>query len=440
MNIAKHWPLQDCWYDQSLNLGSRYAGKSVATDLQAQVVIVGAGFAGLATAIGLVERGYQDVVVLEAETVGYGASGRNGGFVMAGYSLPEHKLMQQLGQNRARELYQLTRSAQGKIKQRIGQYKIDCDLVEQGIVLADWFNKERALKQHLDFMNKKMQAGWEYMSASTLRQWVDSPRYGAGLLEVDGAHFHPLKYLHGLARRLTAQGVGIYEHSPVTAIHQCPDGWALALSNGQNVRCSQVVVCAGGYIEGLKVPAMPMAKGVLPVATYVMTTEPIGTALDGCVPGNAAVYDTRFAFDYYRKLVLDGTNSGRLLWGGRIAIAQPSADRIAEWLKQDLLRVFPTLSAVKVDAAWGGLMGYTRPQMPSIQQSQPGLWHALGFGGHGVCSTTVAGEIIAAAIAKGENQQQLFAPFKLPSVYGWLGLVGAQSYYWWRQFKDFLQM
>lgn len=440
MSTTKRWPLQDCWYDQSLGHGSRYAAASVETDLQAQVVIVGAGFAGLATAMGLVERGYQDIIVLEAETVGYGASGRNGGFIMAGYSLPENKLVRQLGQSRAHELYQLTRIAQGKIKQRIGQYQIDCDLVEQGIVLADWFNNEQALQQHLEFMNKKMRAGWEYLSARMLQQWVDSPRYGAGLFEVDGAHFHPLKYLHGLARQLTAQGVGVYERSPVAAIQQCPDGWISVLSNGQNVRSSHVVVCAGGYIEGLKVPAMSMAKGVLPVATYVMTTEPMGAALDNCLPGNAAVYDTRFAFDYYRKLMLGETNTGRLLWGGRIAIAQPSTDRIAELLKQDLLRVFPSLSEVKVDAAWGGLMGYTRPQMPSIQQNQPGLWHALGFGGHGVCSTTVAGEIIAAAIAEGENQQELFAPFKLPSVYGWLGLVGAQSYYWWRQFKDFLQM
>lgn len=433
--MTKHWPLQDCWYDQSLAAEARFSGGRVEADWQAEVVIIGAGFAGLATAVGLVERGCRDVIVLEAESVGYGASGRNGGFIMAGYSLPEHKLVGQLGIGTARELYQLTRMAQGKIKQRIGQYQIDCDLIDQGIVLADWFKDRRALHQHLGFMNDQMQTNWEYLPSQQLQQQVNSPRYGDGLLEVDGAHFHPLKYLHGLSRQLTQQGVKVFEHSQIKTIHQQADQWQAVTADGHCISASQVVVCAGGYIDGLQVPATPMAKGILPVATYVMATEPLGQAVDVCLPGNAAIYDTRFAFDYYRKLT-----DNRLLWGGRIAIAQPSAKRIAELLKRDLCRVFPSLSNAQVDTAWGGLMGYTRQQMPSIQQTQPGLWHALGFGGHGVCSTTVAGEVVAAAIANRDHQQQLFAPFKLPPVYGWLGQMGAQSYYWWRQFKDFLQM
>lgn len=426
------WPLQDCWYHQSLDAEKAFSGESLNADIRTGVVIIGAGFAGLATAIGLVERGYRDVTVLEAQRVGYGASGRNGGFIMAGYSLPERQLIRQLGGEAARQLYQMTLAAQCRIKQRIARYDIDCELVDEGIVLADWFSDEQALRRQQAFMNEEVGAAWEYLSPEQLRDYTDSPRYGGGLLEPEGAHFHPLKYLHGLAAEVTAAGVNVYEHSPARSIQPQDTGWQVTLDNGCRINAEQVVVCAGGYIHGLQLPA---ARAVLPIATYVMVTESLGTALDDCLPGVAAVYDTRFAFDYYRRLP-----GQRLLWGGRIAAGRPSRQRIERLLRKDLRRVFPALADAEVTSAWGGLMGYTRPQMPSINQSRPGLWHALGFGGHGVCPTTIAGELLAEAISGQGCDYLKFEPFGLPPAYGWLGLAGAQGYYWWRQWRDYLRM
>ncbi len=427
-----NWPLKDCWYYQSIKPEARFSGMQLNGDQQAGIVIIGGGFAGLATAIGLVERGYRDIVILESETVGYGASGRNGGFIMAGYSLPEAKLIGQMGVTAARNLYQLTVAAQSTIKQRIRDYQIDCDLVDGGIVLADWFKREHGLRQHQTMLNERLGANWEYLTPQQLSRYVVSQRYGGGLLEPDGAHFHPLKYLYGLARQLIAEGVRIYHHSRVEAIDKDGSDWQVRVSDGRLITAQQVVICAGGYIKGLQVP---IATAILPIATYIISAGLSDEQRDRYLPGQAAIYDTRFAFDYYRIAA-----ENQLLWGGRIAVNQPSAARIERLLKRDLNRVFPELSDLQISAAWGGLMGYTRPQMPSISQSEDGLWHALGFGGHGVCPTTVAGEILAAALTGDSRQTQLFEAFRLPSAYGWVGLLGAQSYYWWRQLRDVLQV
>ncbi len=436
-----NWPIQDCWYHRSLTPQAVFSGAVPDAEQASRVVIIGAGFAGLATALGLLERGCRDISIVEAQTVGYGASGRNGGFIMAGYSLPESRLINRLGEPLARELYQLTLRAQQTIKRRIREYQWDCELVDEGIVLADWFNNQAGLRVRQQFMNGRMGARWQMLAAGELPAYVSSRRYGGGLLEPDGAHFNPLKYVHALAGYLQANGVRIFEHSRAVAIQPGPRGWSVTV-NSQDRQCrlsaEQVVICAGGYIQeqgqdqGLRVS---QARAVLPVATYVMVTEPLGAALRQCLPAQAAIYDNRFAFDYYRAMADD-----RLMWGGRIAIARPAPDRIAQWLKRDMLKVFPELAEARINSAWGGLMGYTRSQMPSISQTQPGLWHALGFGGHGVCATTVAGEIVAAAISQEGRQQRLFEPFEMAPVYGWLGLLAAQGYYWWRQLRDVLRL
>lgn len=429
------WPIQDCWYQSSLPLNLLYSVPQLAGHQQTRVVIIGAGFAGLATALGLVERGVQDIVILEAETLGYGASGRNGGFIMAGYSLPEKKLIQSLGEAAACELYQLTMAAQAKIKQRVRKYQIDCDLVDEGIVLADWFKKEKAMQQQALFMQEKMRTDWQFLAPHEMQKYVNSECYGCGLLEPNGAHFQPMSYVRGLAKHLMEQGVKIYEHSRATSVEQKTQGWSIRAEStvGESViQTEQVIVCAGGYIKGLPVKA---AQSVLPVATFVMATEPIGKQLLQHLPGQAAIYDNRFAFDYYRAL-----SDTRILWGGRIAINKPSSSHIEQLLKRDLVKVFPALADIKVQTAWGGLMGYTRSQMPSIVESAPGLWHTLGFGGHGVCATTIAGELVAAAITDEHQQYLQFRRFQLSPVYGWLGLLAAQGYYWARQLRDILRL
>ena len=406
----------------------RYAGYPMLNSrIRARVCVVGAGFAGLATALGLVERGVDDVVLLEAQTVGHGASGRNGGFIFGGYSLGESQLVQQVGARRAAHLYGLTLSAVELIKHRVRKYKIDCDLKHAGVLLADWFGDRDALLRQRDFMHDKFNVDWKFIDRDKLREQVRTSRYYDGLLEASAAHFQPLKYARGIAARCSAAGVQIFEQSEAVSIQSAGGSHNIITPAGQ-VQADHVVICGGGYVDGLKAEA---AASVLPIATYVMTTEPLGERLHDILRRDWAIYDTRFAFDYYRPLA-----DTRLLWGGRISVRVPNPRRLREILTRDMVRVFPQLQGLKPDHVWSGLMGYPRHKMPMLGFTRHGLWHCIGFGGHGVAPTTAGGELIAAAIASGDKRYLEFSNWPLRSAYGALGSTAAQVSYWYYQLRD----
>ena len=401
--------------------------------VDAHVCVVGAGFAGLATAIGLIERGVRDVVIVEGETVGHGASGRNGGFVFGGFSLDNADLLADQGAAGARAMYGLTRQAVGTIRRRIAQYGIACDAIEGGVVLANWFDDDAILRRRQAFMARAFDVHWQLLSHDELGAYTRSQRYAGGLLEPDAFHFHPLKYALGLAAVIAREGGRIHERSRVTRIvaQRTPHGGHEVHVEGGVVHARHVVIAGGGYLRGL---SAPLERAMLPIATYVMATEPLGDALSRAIPGRAAIYDTRFSFDYYRALP-----DTRILWGGRISILDRAAEPIARLLKRDLCKVYPELRDVKVDYAWGGLMSYARHQMPQIGQLPDGTWHALGFGGHGVGPTTAAGELLAHAIAAGTPIPAGFAGYGLARVWGGAGMLAAQAKYNWFEFKDWLR-
>jgi gamma-glutamylputrescine oxidase len=194
------------------------------------------------------------------------------------------------------------------------------------------------------------------------------------------------------------------------------------------VQAKHVVVAGGGYLRAL-VPELERA--MLPIATYVMVTEPLGDTLRPLIASRAAIYDTRFAFDYYRVL-----KDTRLLWGGRISVRDRSPGDIAQFLKRDMAKVFPPLRDARVDYAWGGMMSYARHKMPQIGRLPNGAWYGLGFGGHGVAPTTACGELLAAAIAHGEALPAGLERYGLQRTFGPAGLAAAQATYSWLQLKD----
>ncbi len=408
-------------------LGPRPDRPSLRHSVEAEVCIVGAGFAGLATALGLIERGVRDVVVLEARRVGFGASGRNGGFVFGGYSLDCADLLAQLGPARAKAVYALTQRAVALIRQRIAHHHIRCEIVEGGALLANWFDDDELLRRQQRLMEQHFDVHWRFIAKDELARWVRSDRYSAALLEPDAFHFHPLKYAEGMASAIEAQGGRIFEDAAVIGIHARPGATRVTTATG-SVQARHVVVAGGGYLAGL-VPQLERA--MLPIATYVMAPEPLGRPVEDLVPSRAAIYDTRFAFDYYRRL--DDT---RLLWGGRISVRERSPEAIARFLKQDLLKVFPTLRDARIDYAWSGMMSYARHKMPQVGRLPSGPWYGLGFGGHGVAPTTAAGEMLAGAIAGGEPFAPGFERYGLPRTFRPVGLAAAQATYAWLQWKD----
>jgi gamma-glutamylputrescine oxidase len=369
----------------------------------------------------------RDIVLLEGAEVGHGASGRNGGFVFGGFSRGEDALLRELGPQRARALYQGTTDAVGLIRRRIDRYDIQCDVSDSGIVWANWFRDPAVLRERQALLAEHYGALWEWLPQTELRQRIRTSRYHDGLFERNAFHFHPLKYAQGIARAAAAQGVSIHERSPAIGLERAGAQWRVLTPQGE-VIAKEVVLACGGYLAGLR---RAVDAAVLPIATYVMVTEPLGSRMEEVLSTASAVYDTRFAFDYYRPLV-----DGRLLWGGRISVLDRSPDAVKRLLYRDLLKVFPQLEGVGIDYAWSGLMSYARHQMPQIARIDEGVWLAQAFGGHGVAPTTFAGEVLAAAIAEGDARWREFADYGVVSALKPAGFVGAQLSYWWAEFKD----
>ncbi|UCI32017.1 NAD(P)/FAD-dependent oxidoreductase [Mesorhizobium sp. B4-1-4] len=408
---------------------SRRPYRQLTGTLDAQVCIVGAGLAGLCTALGLVERGMRNVVVLDSETVGFGASGRNGGFVFGGYSLSNTDLLHKLGRDEARRLYRLTMDAVDMIRTRIARYGIDCDIVDRGVMLANWFDDWSQLDRMRALMKREFDVDWEPVATEKLRAQLKTARYHGGLFEPNAFHLHPLKYALGVAKAAIQGGVSIFEQSPARAIERDGAGYVVRTPKGA-VQARDVVFAGGAYARGL---LSRIERAVLPIATYVVATEPLGAHLIDAIDAPYAVYDTRFAFDYYRPL-----RDTRVLWGGRISVLDRDPRTIARLLKKDLVRVYPQLADVKIQYAWGGLMSYARHKMPQIGRDADGIWHAIAFGGHGLAPTTVAGELLAAALAEGRPIPDSFAMFGLTRTFGIAGLAAAQLTYTAYQMRDTL--
>jgi gamma-glutamylputrescine oxidase len=394
---------------------------------ECRVCVVGGGFAGLNTAFGLAERGVRDVMLLEAHEVAFGASGRNGGFVFGGFSRGEDALLRDLGPERARALYAGTTDAVELIRARIERHAIDCERTQAGVVWANWFRDPEVLRARQRLLAEYYGVDWQWLPQAQLRERIRSTRYHDGLFEPRAFHFHPLKYAQGIAGVAAGMGVCVREHSPAIALERVGAGWRVRTPEGE-AEAQTVVLACGGYLAGLR---RDVDAGVLPIATYVMVTEPLGARMADILATDAAVYDTRFAFDYYRALA-----DTRLLWGGRISVLDRSPAAVERVLYRDLLKVFPQLDGVRIDHAWSGLMSYARHQMPEIGELAPGLWLAQAFGGHGVAPTTFGGELLASAIAEGDTRWRELTNYGLVSAFKPAGFLAAQASYWWAESRD----
>ncbi len=418
----------DSYYSSTLSTDT--ARPALGAHMDTEVCVVGGGLAGLATALGLRERG-ADVVVLEARQVGWGASGRNGGFVGSGYSLPPERLIARVGAQQARELYQLTHEAVALVRRRIQHYGMDCGPVVDGGLNVSWFDDADALRRARDFLVQYFDEQREFWPRERVAEGLHSDRYYDALFSDQKFHLHPLNYTRAVAAAAELRGATIFEQSPVQKLDADGTGMVVDTAGGQ-VRAAHVVITCGGYLAGLQ---RRLSAAMVPIATYMIATEPLGEErLRSAIEIPYAISDNRFASDYYRA-----TADTRILWGGRISARRSRPARLARFMLADLLKVYPQLEGVRVAWAWYGLMSYAAHKMPQIGQLSPGLWYAMGFGGQGLATTTVAGELVASAIAEKDDRYQLFAPFGLTPTGGPVGVAAAQLTYWSYQLRDALR-
>lgn len=399
--------------------------------VDADVCIVGGGFAGVNTLLGLRERGV-DAVLLESARIGWGASGRNAGFVAKGYAAGEASLLSKYGKDKAKRLVTLTKNARGLIRDRINKYNIDCGPVIDGVLTVAWHDQPGELVDTIKIANEDFDLGFEFKSREEVREMCRTSRYYDGIFSPHDFQMNPLKFLRGLAVAADGLGGRIYEQSAVTSLAKDGGAWVVKTAQG-TVRAKHVVLSTAVYGDAVD---KRLQFAAIPVQTYIMVTEPISEdAYAASLNTKHAIYDTRFCSDYYRRLP-----EGRLLWGGRVGLfAHP--DNIAEAMTGDLLKVYPQLKGlVKPAFAWSGLLSYAAHKMPMIGMLEDGLWYNTGYGGHGLCPTTAGGEIVAAAIAAGDQGYHAFDDFRLSFTGGKAGRYGAQMVYLWWKLRDHLNI
>lgn len=378
-------------------------------EARCDVAILGGGLTGLSAALELAERGYR-VVLLEAQQLGWGASGRNGGQVLNGYSADTSAIIDNLGLETARALITISNQAVALVKQRVAQHTIACDLTPGYVMAALKPRQLRALTEETGRLARDMdETRLQVWDRDQFQNAVHSPRYCGGVYDPDGAHLHPLNFCLGLAKAARAAGARLYELSPVRRVE---DGAAPCLiTDHGRVHADWLLICGDGYLGPTYRPA---SDHMMPVASCIVATEPLGTDRLASLFGQPlAVADANTVLDYFRP-----SADGRLVFGGLADYAGREPADIRAALRPRLERVFPQLTGVTLSHGWGGLIGLTRNRLPQITRTAPHTLIAQGYSGHGVALATLAGQILAETIAGQSGRFDLFSQLPRPDFPG----------------------
>ena len=399
----------------------------LAVELDIDVCVIGAGLAGLTVAREVARRGWS-VVVLEAQSVAWNASGRNTGFVLPGYAAQASALVTRVGADHASKLWRLSEHGAEYVR-RVAQedHMPGVHLSEGGWLHVAKTDDGHAMQAEAELLAGKFGAHVEFRSTEQVREELSSPLYFNGLHYPRGFSIHSLNYALGLAAAAERDGARIYEDSAALEID--PAGVRKRVTTKDaRVRAHRVVLAGNIHLSNL----MPQfAKTLLPVHTYVIVTAPLGNALHEAIRFSGAVSDTDLADNHY--CVVEGD---RLMWSGRSTVWRGKPQDYVETLLGQIRRTFPQLKAVKAEYAWTGLLGNTVHRMPQIGEITPGLWLLSGFGNRGLNTTAMGGEIVARGIVEADRTWQLFSPFALVWSGGFYGRVAQQAFYWSSRVKE----
>jgi len=413
-------------------LGQRAEFPPLNEQITTGTCVIGAGYAGLTTARELARNGHE-VVLLEAENVGWGASGRNGGFVASGFARPLPSIAEKVGWRDTISLYRESERGRDYVSKTINELGCGDVILGKGWLKLLRHANVRELVDIQQWYQQKLDISLDYIDRPDLNEYVRSERYHAALLDGDAFHIHPLKYACALADDLTARKVRIFEKSRCVGIAKPASPnlgrWLISTAQG-SVSADQVVLCTSAYGG----PYPPLNRSMVPVATYVVSSAPSPAILDEVMPFTGCIADTRRSGDYYRTI--GSGEQRRLIWGGRITTMRSQPGRLAQMLKTDMTNTFPQLEGIELERAWSGLMGYAAHQMPIIAKIEDGFWVASAFGGHGLNTTAMAGLLVSEAITQNDDKYRLFKPFGMQWSGGVLGRVLVQMEYWRLQYLD----
>jgi glycine/D-amino acid oxidase-like deaminating enzyme len=408
--------IERCLWTESAPAPPRPAAELPA---RTDVAVVGGGYTGLAAARMLARRG-ADVTVLERHTIGWGASSRNGGFVLPGFKPDVEVLARKLGVAEARRLFELSASAVEGLEALVADERIDCDYARCGtVILAARPGHVAGLERSRRFLRDQLGHETTVLTRAELALEIGSARYHGGLLDPLAGSVQPARLVQGLAEAAARAGARLLEGVELRSLTRQREGWTVATSAGLVV-ARDILVATNGYTG----PATPaLRRRVVPVGSYLIATAPLDPALARrLVPRRRVLSDTKNLLYYFRL-----SPDGRMVFGGRAAFTPTPVTRSAKILARGMAEVFPDLAGVPLEYAWGGQVAFTVDQMPHAGRLD-GIHYALGYGGHGVAMATWLGARMGEALAGAGEIPRLTAPFRAVPLYGgtpwFLPLVG----------------
>jgi glycine/D-amino acid oxidase-like deaminating enzyme len=375
----------------------------------ADVCVIGAGFTGISTALHLAERGYE-VHVVEANRVGWGASGRNGGQMIGGIAGERH-MAKEHGRNIEDMFGELRWAGHEIIRERVKTYGIECDLKSGYVDVAIKPRHMRDIEADFDRLKK---ADFPYevriLSREETRELTGTDAYIGALLNMGNGHLHPLNLCIGEANAAVSLGATIYEQSPVVNIQR---GSKPTVITEQGSVTADAVILAGNAYHHIE----PKLRGIMfPVNSFIVTTEPLPDATIAQInPRDLAICDPNFVLEYYRL-----TADKRLLFGARLNYFGDDPEYIKSKHRLKIARHYPQLKDVRLDYAWGGTIGVPVNRVPLMGRVAPNIFYSQGYSGHGVNVTHLAGQILADAVAGTFERFDLFAnvkPFVVPGAH-----------------------
>jgi gamma-glutamylputrescine oxidase len=394
--------------------------------VRADVAIVGGGYTGLSAALHLAEAGI-DAIVVEAERVGWGASGRNGGQLHSGQRRDVDWLEARLGRDDAHRLWQLGEDAKTLAKDLIRRHAIDCSW-RDGLIEAT--HKRRMVDDDIAYVEKlKRDYGYapvEWLDRDALAAAISTGVYLGGIRDMGAGHLDPLKFAQGLARAAAGAGARIFEGTRAARLVRTEGGgieiacqrpaWEVAAGgdkdrSGPRVAADIVILAGNGYLAGVDTET---EARVMPIDNYIVATAPIGAGKPGgIIAGGEAVSDSRFVVYYFRP-----SPDGRLIFGGGETYARRAEADIAGLVRPHLARIYPQLADTPIEYAWGGRLAITLTRLPFIRRLRPGVYAAAGYSGQGVAIAPFAGKVLADAIRGNPAVLDRFAALPVPRFPG----------------------
>jgi glycine/D-amino acid oxidase-like deaminating enzyme len=348
--------------------------------------------------------------------------------VSAGYAERLPRIVERVGLEQAKALYALSRQGMEIVANAIGEGVPGANPVPGRLNVMRYDDEEEA-RRYADYLGEQFAHEMVVWPTDRVREALKSPRYYQALHDAEAFSVHPLNLAYALATEIEKLGGRIFENTVATGADLEGVRKWIETVHGR-VRAQAVVFCGSAFIgDGFPV----IARAILPVATYVCTTERNGERIADAIGYAGGIADTRRAGDYYRVI------GDRLLWGGRITTHTDVRRRLRQRMAKDIARVYPSLKGIAIDYAWSGIMGYAIHRMPQIGMLRPGVWVATAFGGHGLNTTAIAGELVAAGIADNDERWRQFIPFGLVWAGGSLGRRTTQLVYWGMQAADKLK-